>query len=312
MAARRSGGSTQSERDLATIVTRRHDALRAETGLARAGKVAGVHQARVASRRLREVVPILGRGLEDVHKKSLARDLRALTRALGPVRELDVARSMVDELVLDSPDASRLTTAWHDSLERKRRVPMRDLRKALGATTRRALDRELDGFAASRTTSDNDLWRHALAQRLAARAEDLRDQMVRAGTRYEPEPLHQVRIAAKKLRYVLEITGEAGLAAVARPLRTLKAAQESLGRLHDFDVLLTFLRAVPGTAPGEHLQHAAANAVSVIERESKVLHGRYLRSRPTLLRVPVVTLAEIVPKVHPAAEAGEDEGLRGH
>ena len=312
MAGRRSGGSTQAEADLATIVTRRHDALRAETGPARAGKVAGVHQARVASRRLREVVPILGRGLEDVHRKSLRRDLRALTRALGPVRELDVARSMIEELALDSPDAGRLTTAWQDNLERKRRAPMRDLRRALGATPRRALDRELDGFAASRTTSGNDRWRQALAQRLSARAEDLRDQMVHAGTRYEPEPLHQVRIAAKKLRYVLEITGEARLAAVARPLRTLKAAQESLGRLHDFDVLLTFLRGVPGTAPGEHLQHAAANAVSVIERESRVLHGRYLRSRPALLRVAESTLADIVPKVRPAAEPGKDEGLRGH
>jgi len=312
MAARRTGGSTQSEGDLAAIVTRRHDALRAETAPARAGKVAGVHQARVASRRLREVVPILGRGLEGVHKKSLGRDLRALTRALGPVRELDVAKSMIDELLLDSPDAGRLTSAWQEWLERKRRAPMRDLRKALGATPRRALDRELDGFAASRTTSDNDKWRQALAQRLAARAEDLRDQMERAGTRYEPEPLHQVRIATKKLRYVLEITGEAGLAAVSRPLRTLKAAQESLGRLHDFDVLLTFLRGVPGTAPGEHLQHAAANAVSVIERESRILHGRYLRSRPALLRVPDMTLAEIVPKVSPAAETGRDEGTRGY
>jgi hypothetical protein len=69
---------------------------------------------------------------------------------------------------------------------------------------------------------------------------------------------------------------------------------------------------VPGTAPGERLQHAAANAVSVIEKESRVLHGRYLRSRAALLRVPDVTLAEIVPNVRPAAETGEVEGPRGH
>ena len=77
--------------DLATLVTRRHDALRAQAGEAHDGKVDGVHQARVASRRLREVVPVLGRGLDDVRLKPLRRGLRDLTRALGPVRELDVA-----------------------------------------------------------------------------------------------------------------------------------------------------------------------------------------------------------------------------
>src|SRR6476660_7751032 len=115
--------------DLATLVTRRHDALRAQASDAHEGKVDAVHQARVASRRLREVVPVLGRGLDDVRLKPLRRDLRDLTRALGPVRELDVALGMVDELPADDPDAVRLAAAWREDLEHRRRAPARELRK---------------------------------------------------------------------------------------------------------------------------------------------------------------------------------------
>src|SRR6187399_2031658 len=99
---------TRARHDIATLVTRRHDALRAQAGEAHDGKVDGVHQARVASRRLREVVPVLGRGLDDVRLKPLRRGLRDLTRALGPVRELDVALEMVEELPSEGPDAERL------------------------------------------------------------------------------------------------------------------------------------------------------------------------------------------------------------
>ena len=57
-----------------------------------------VHQARVASRRLREVLPIVlapgGR------TERLRRTVRRLTRTLGPVRELDVVRRAVSQGVV--------------------------------------------------------------------------------------------------------------------------------------------------------------------------------------------------------------------
>lgn len=298
--------------DLASLVTRRHDALRAQAGEAHDGKVDAVHQARVASRRLREVVPVLGRGLDEVRLKPLRRDLRDLTRALGPVRELDVAIGMVEELPAEGPDAERLAEAWRDHLERRRLGPARALRKALATGPRGELDRALEAFAAARTVSLDESWREGLTRRLIARAQDLRDHIERTGTAYHPEPLHEVRIAIKKLRYVLEITGEAGLARVLRPLRTLKTAQESLGHLHDLDVLITSLLSVPGTAPGKDLQHAAASAVAMIEAASRVLHRRYLRNRAALLRVTDTTLQTIVPAVRTVSVVRQRKASRGH
>ena len=54
------------------------------------GDAEALHQARVASRRIREALP-----LEIRPPRKLMRQVRRITRALGPVRELDVAL-MVD------------------------------------------------------------------------------------------------------------------------------------------------------------------------------------------------------------------------
>ncbi len=282
---------------VAALITRRHEALREHVGPARAGKVDGVHQARVASRRLREVVPVLGEGLETVAVGPLRKDLRALTRALGPVRELDVAAGMIGDLTLAHDDAQQLRAVWLEQLTRRRRDPVRALRRALTSRRWRTLDRELGAFATARAASSDASWRDSLARRLSERARGLRDHVARTGSLYRPGPLHDVRIATKKLRYVMEITAEAGLARVARPLRTLKAAQESLGHLHDLDVLFTQLHDVPGVAPGEDLQHAAAEVMGILERQSRSLHARYLRARRSLVRVAEFTLDAVVPAV---------------
>ena len=112
MAPRRNRAGLRPMPDLASLITRRHDALRAHVGAAHNGKVEGVHQARVASRRLREVVPVLGTGLSEVDADKLGKDLRRLTRALGPVRELDVAAGMIEDLPLERHIEFAVPVKW--------------------------------------------------------------------------------------------------------------------------------------------------------------------------------------------------------
>ena len=88
MTGKRGHASTAPGVALAAVIARRHDALRSHLPPAREGDVDGVHQARVASRRLREIIPVLGTGLDDVRLKPVRRRLRDLTRALGPVNSV--------------------------------------------------------------------------------------------------------------------------------------------------------------------------------------------------------------------------------
>src|SRR5690242_10552820 len=60
------------------------------------GDVRALHRVRVASRRLRELVPVLP--LPHDTSKKLIRRIRKVTTRLGSVRELDVLLLMIDEL----------------------------------------------------------------------------------------------------------------------------------------------------------------------------------------------------------------------
>src|SRR5688500_16767070 len=64
---------------------------------AQAGDVRSVHQARVATRRLREALPVLRASLDPSALNRARLQVREMTRALGPVRELDVALQHLDE-----------------------------------------------------------------------------------------------------------------------------------------------------------------------------------------------------------------------
>ena len=76
------------------LLLRRARELERQLPLAIEGKDTGVHMARVASRRLREAVPVLA-GDTKARRKA-ERKIRKLTQALGTVREMDVTVQILD------------------------------------------------------------------------------------------------------------------------------------------------------------------------------------------------------------------------
>src|SRR5688500_14497613 len=89
-----------------TLLARRARALQRYVPAAIRGDHHGVHQARVATRRLREAVPVLTTGIKGTKAGKARNKLRRVTRALGAVRELDVTLHLIDELA-KRPDVSR-------------------------------------------------------------------------------------------------------------------------------------------------------------------------------------------------------------
>src|SRR5580765_2664047 len=85
--------------DLSGPFRKRLDAFARELKSVGEGDVDALHRARVASRRLREVVPLLQ--LEGDVSHRLSRRLRKVTKALGAVRELDVLMLLIQELAAD-------------------------------------------------------------------------------------------------------------------------------------------------------------------------------------------------------------------
>jgi CHAD domain-containing protein len=116
---------------------------------------------------------------------------------------------------------------------------------------------------------------------------------------YAPERLHQVRIAAKKLRYGLEIASGVGVRAAAARVRRLKQLQDLLGRMHDLQVLQGHVASVHAEfAPGSGVSHQGLDALSQhIEGECRHLHGRYLAASGAVREIAAAVKAVIVPQL---------------
>jgi CHAD domain-containing protein len=271
------------------LVRQRLGALRRALPLARQGDAGAVHQARVATRRLRETIPLVARGAT---RRKLERTVRSLTRALGPVRELDVAAQMLRELAA-SPDIPPTAVAClHQAIEDERGRLHGDLVRMVEKTNLVKLARKAVAAAreaAERAVARSRDPRHVAAarQRAARRAEALRAAIDNAAAIYLPDRLHDVRIALKKLRYSMEIARELSRSRATARILALKRAQDLLGRMHDLEVLIARTRAVQGSTRALNLRLSADldRLVRALEAECRLLHARYIASRTSLLAI---------------------------
>jgi len=101
---------------------------------------------------------------------------------------------------------------------------------------------------------------------------------------YQPDRLHDVRIAAKKLRYAVEVASDATGKRMAADLRLLRRVQETLGHLHDRHVLVERVRQVrAGLAVPELAVWRQLDVLVIgLENECRRLHARYMRDREAL------------------------------
>lgn len=241
-----------------TLLATRIAALDAAVPSALGGEPVAVHQARVASRRLREVVPVLAPVAPSAARAGEA--VRRVTRALGPVRELDVTTALYTEWTRPVPRHALAHAAIGRTLARERATATRAMRRTLApaqiAKLRLVLDtlgREAAGVPVAAVAA-------TVQARVAQRARRVVRALERLGILYAPERLHAVRIAVKQLRYALEVSGRLRRGPTAAALRQLRAVQDTLGRAHDLHVL------------GEHLRQVEARLVTRSRPAAADLH----------------------------------------
>jgi CHAD domain-containing protein len=250
------------------------------------GEAAAVHRARVATRRLREALPVLDGDRRGVRR--LRKDLRSLTCSLGPVRELDVTLGLVVRLLHDEPALdTALETIRVRLMERRLRRRVRLLRDIdhldiAGILARvRALSAHGSSKAARNRQAPVD--GPEIRRRMASRATSVRRAVDRAGALYAPEALHAVRVAVKKLRYSLELGRVARIVGAARAATRLRRYQDLLGEWHDWQILSAHASRVQGAMPvdDEHLADFTALAARVEDR-CRALHAEFMTLRPNL------------------------------
>ena len=255
------------EADLAeagrTILRRHFKQLRSTEQGVRKGDVESVHDMRVAIRRIRAVLEVLGGTAYDpALARSLRRGLKQLAASLGSVRDVEVWMQNVDAY------ASGL-----DAGERSGLVPLQQALRARREANRAAMLGELGGKRTRRLLEEVERLVSTPGAGVLAQAEGLPGMPRRvrdaAGSAlwarleavqafgpvmpHAPVPvMHELRIACKRLRYTLELFAGA-LGDEAKALRNeIVAAQENLGMLNDADVAIPLLDGL--------CRHDAANA----------------------------------------------------
>jgi CHAD domain-containing protein len=260
-------------RNLLHALTARADAFFEHLPGALEGRARDTHQARVASRRLVEVLPLAG----DAGAR-LARRVRDVRRALGAAREIDVLIDLVAEEGArhDWPPPLVARVRRHlDEVAKKRLAESKDdIERVDPAKLRRGI-RKVGALVA-------DMPATLVAGRLRIRREEREAALARAvaaaGALYDADRLHRVRIESKKLRYILEAAADASAARTGRRQSALKTVQEQLGRLHDLHELQVQIRAVEGRlVPGRgRIAHGLARMADDVEADCRVLHAAVL------------------------------------
>ncbi len=258
------------------------------------GDVRALHRARVASRRLREVLPVLK--LDPELAQKLGRRLRKITERLGTVREFDVLLGVIDELNATGryPNAAlvRVAAGIGDDRSHVRerllaKVPIHELRRVAARLEKTARAVEQDAAPFGPGTARRS-WRWAIDARVARRASTLAAAVSDAGAAYLAERLHAVRIAVKKLRYALELATEAAAGVrSSQDLVQLRRTQGVLGRMRDLQVLIDRARDVQAalTPPSLTAWRELDGLVVALEEDCRRLHGRYMHGRDALLAV---------------------------
>jgi len=230
-----------------------------------------IHDARVSSRRLQQVFAIIFPKPRTEKQRELIRILKKVRRRLGACRSLDVNLDLIARTISDAADPAA-RNAWEQlrsylekerkrAIKRARRKLSRYRRSKFVARSRKCLERivpELasrDAYATLKQSVEQARMRWAEA--LSA-----------AKQNREPEQLHGLRIAGKRLRYRAELLAGFGDAGAKAWVKTLKGLQQSLGRWHDRHVLFQSVAEFVGR-PNFLLNHpeTALSLMNELEKE---------------------------------------------
>ena len=208
-----------------------------------------VHQMRVASRRLRNGLNLFKDCLSKKQAKTWRKEIRAITKALGNARDLDIQIDLVSRC-LEAGLADRLKPGYNRLLLRLRQQRTlaqdkvdRTLVKLQEGDVLERMEKSLKDWTAG---SENlYLYTPSLYQQAFEAISGALDEFL-SYQEYIHDPdnideLHAMRITGKHLRYTLEIFAPIYGHALDPHIQAMKDLQDLLGDIHDNDVWIAWL-----------------------------------------------------------------------
>ncbi|MGH9434424.1 MAG: CHAD domain-containing protein [Terriglobia bacterium] len=283
------------------IALRRLDEVaRAQANIARRDKPGDLHDFRVASRRLEQALDLLRSAEMRLGVRRLQRRLARARKSISDVRNYDVFLDRLDKILVRPKAPQR--EAWRavrDYLEKKR---ARKHNKAARKFAKLNLPRTCAGlrsalksnqrFAGKRSRVSKTSTAAApppggFCELAAAEAERLWEAVEEANRdardSSDASAIHALRLAVKRLRYLMEIIDTVEVPVNGNELSSLRGAQRRLGEWHDLEMGERLLAQMAGRPKFVHRQPRLARDILKLMTQSRQARGRILSRRPVVI-----------------------------
>ena len=204
--------------------------------------VEAVHDLRVWSRRLQQVLVTMFPKRQENRAGSIIRSLRQARRALSGWRDRDVLIALLDRRLqrLRDPDEQRAWRMVSTYLAKQREKEIRQARHTLAKRrlftlaqrTENLLKDQGPGTASNAGVASADFVA-TLSESIMTAYTDWQAALACAAESGSQADAHYFRIKTKQLRYRMELARDLGDKELLSPLNRLKSLQDSLGQCHD-------------------------------------------------------------------------------
>lgn len=243
-------------------------AVAAQARMADPADEEALHDFRVALRRLRSGLASYRAEVAESVPKKLARKLRRLAKATGPGRDTEVQIGWLKQAGNDLPRSRKTGLNWLLSrLERRMETARAELTDEVAqelVETAAELRRRLSVYRTEihlDAVGGGPTFGLRTAEILAELRRELARHLAEVGTADDDEQAHAARIAAKRLRYLIEPLADE-LPGAAPLIKRLKELQDLLGDLHDAHVLEAELSAALAAAAAERAERLLAASLA--------------------------------------------------
>jgi triphosphatase len=247
--------------------------LTANHAAALAGDVEGVHQARIAIRRLRSALRLFRPRLETHAATIFEEELRRVGRAIGEARDWDVLCVEMLPESFEERDQGEWKELIRQAADARRAAADAGCTRELGAISFTSLIIGLAAWAESGREHECLLGDRRLERPLAEAVPSLLNRLARkvekrgraVAADATPSALHPLRKSLKKLRYGVEFVSSLyPRKRVKRFLRRLKNLQNSLGVINDAAVATRLAEQLAGDG---HVELGAPVGAVALSRE---------------------------------------------
>jgi CHAD domain-containing protein len=202
-----------------------------------------IHDVRVASRRLQQILDCLYRPPRPAAVRRLRSRIRSVRRSLGELRDYDVfIASMERRLRPKEPVQRSAVIVMRERLGKHRARLMKKAHNAIIKNDVPGLCAQLNTLLSHAGPGDRAGPQQPPIEAVVHKAwKKFAKQVAKSLRGPRPANMHQVRIRAKRLRYLLEVVAELGNPDVEAHLEWLRRLQQCLGEWHDLEIQETIL-----------------------------------------------------------------------